>query len=119
MSHSWFPSAYITPEALHDVWFELDEPVVVAFAGASSQLSRDFLRKVEYAIDVLANSIGVKCVALEVALENEVDLINDWKINRYPTLLVYDGNEIVRLSEDLDREALVEWIRHNLEVARA
>jgi hypothetical protein len=115
---SWFPSPYISLEALHDVWFQLDEPVVVAFAG-TTQLAKDFMRKVEYAADVLANSVGVKFIVVTVELENELDLVTDWKINRYPTLLIYDGSEVVRLSEDIGRDELVQWVRHNLEVARA
>jgi hypothetical protein len=115
---SWFPSPYINPDALHDVWFQLDEPIAVTFTG-SSQLAKDFMRKVEYASEVLANTIGVKFIAITVHPHNELELINDWKINRYPTLLIYDGVEVVRLSEDVDREALVRWVRDNMETTRA
>lgn len=118
MNRSWFPSPYINPDALYDVWFQLDEPVVVAFAG-TTQLAKDFMRKVEYASEILANSVGVKFIVMTIHPHDELDLVTDWKINRYPTLLIYDGSEGARLSEDLTRDDLVAWIRHNLELARA
>ena len=114
MNRSWFPSSYLSPEALHDVWFQLDEPILVVFTGSSSQLSKDFCRKLEGVVETLTYSIGVKCVAIDVAPENELELIKDWKINRYPTVLVYDGSETVRLTEDISPESLTAWIRSNI-----
>jgi hypothetical protein len=96
----WVKAEYLEPEVLYNTWFELDQPIIVVFHNEQIQTSRDFIRQLEYLMPSNAVLFGkMLVICMHVTKEDEPKLIREYKVNRYPALIFYDGRETGRIND--------------------
>lgn len=109
---SWFTTEYLDPEALHNVWFELDQPMFVIFHKEESILCKDFEKIVLRAMDGLKKRPKFDFKFLLMKCEDPKILPKDYKVLRFPCVILYDGVEKDRINSMVSETEMTEWIEN-------
>jgi hypothetical protein len=107
----WIKTEYLDSEALYNTWFEVDQPLLVVFHNDKVQLSRDFIRQLEYLVTSGSMFDKLLVICMQITKEDEPNLIKEYKVNRYPALIVFDGREVDRINDVMSTEDLGKRIR--------
>ena len=108
---SLFPTDYLIPDSLHNIWFEIDEPIFVLIHNKESQLCRDFQRNVLEVVSENPRLKGKKIVQMECG-EDQASVPEDYKVFRLPCLILYDGEEKGRINSMVSVRDLKEWMEN-------
>ena len=106
-----FNTDYLIPDSLHNIWFEIDEPIFVLFHNQNSQICKEFQRLV---VEILGDSPKLKGVRV-LQMECKEDLCclpQDYKIFRLPCLISYDGEEKDRINSMVPLRELKSWMEN-------
>lgn len=109
---SWFTTDYLDPEALHNVWFEIDQPIYILFHKEDSLLCKEFEKLVLRAIEN-SKKVAIRDYKyLLMKCDEASSLPKDYKTFRLPCLILYDGVEKGRINSMVSDSEITAWIEN-------